>query len=56
MTNEDPANAPGLETLVVAFMGADGHDAVIEATQAATHLKAMWERLRVGKVHDLFVL
>jgi hypothetical protein len=49
MTNEDPANAPGLETLVVAFMGADGHDAVIEATQAATHLKAMWERLRVGK-------
>ena len=49
MSEEAPAEDPGMETLVVAFMGTDGTEAVLEATQGATHLKAMWERLRVGK-------
>lgn len=41
--------APETETLVVAFMGSDGPEAVLEASVNATHLKAMWERLLVGK-------
>jgi len=43
------ATAPETETLVVAFMGDDGSEAVQAASVNATHLKAMWERLRVGK-------
>ncbi|MCO4770135.1 MAG: hypothetical protein KDA24_08910 [Deltaproteobacteria bacterium] len=49
MTDETTPAPPSLETLVVAFMGADGGKALREASNHAAHLKAMWERLRVGK-------
>lgn len=49
MAEEATPEDPGMETLVVAFMGADGGEALASAASEATHLKAMWERLRVGK-------
>ncbi len=41
------------ETLVVAFMGTDGRAALQEAAAEATHLKAMWEKLRLGQAEGV---
>ena len=48
MSEEAPPADPGMETVVVAFMGTDGAQALAAAAANATHLKAMWERLRLG--------
>jgi len=46
-------NEEGQETLVVAFMGTDGRAALQAAVGDATHLKAMWEKLRVGQAEGV---
>ncbi len=48
MSEETPPANPGMETVVVAFMGTDGAQALTDAVADAAHLKPMWERLRFG--------
>lgn len=50
MSTED---SESLETVVAAFMGPDGRDALTESAAEAMHLKSMWERLRFGTVDKI---